>query len=148
MPKRTLPWWLPLVAASCSSRDDSTACTLEAEAAVVVQLVAAGDNTPVTGATLVLSEGPYSATMSEGPDGTYYGGFERPGTYQVEATAPGYQTETVTDIVARALQCGPETQRITIALHAAPPWLAPVLILWERSDGSFGIRTGAIVAAD
>lgn len=130
---------------ACSSRDDAPPiCNLAAEAAVVVTLVDADQETPIVGAMLVLSEGSYTETMSDLGEGTYAGGLERPGTYRVDASAPGYLPATVTDVLARSLPCGPETQNLTIALDPAPvqPAVISVVIVWQETDGTVTIETG------
>ena len=135
---------LPAVPA-CSSGDDvPPTCNLAAEAAVVVTLLDADQQTPIVGATLVLSEGTYRETMSDFGDGTYAGGFERPGTYRVDASAAGYLPATVTDVLARSLPCGPETQNLTISLDPAPvqPAEISIVLVWQETDGTVTVETG------
>ena len=78
---------------------DATQCNLAAEPAVVVTLVG-----PSSGATLVLIDGSYQETMVEVEPGAFRGGFERAGTYRVEASAPGFVSQAVDGVVAFELR--------------------------------------------
>lgn len=124
---------ITLVACS-DSRATPPVCTGEAEPAVVLTLRDATTQQPVIGATITLSEGVYSEVMLDANDGSYLGGFERPGTYAMEISANQFLSQTITGVVAPALSCGPETQQLEVLLQ---PGASPVILLFEGSDGEW-----------
>lgn len=114
----------------------ATQCNLAAEPAVVVTLVG-----PTSGATLVLIDGSYQETMVEVEPGAFRGGFERAGTYRVEASAPGFVSQAVDGVVAAQLDCGPDTQTLTITLV---PTTLPALFVVPDELGGHCLRAGRL----
>lgn len=138
-----------LALAACHGSDPApNACTGQAEPAVVVELTDAVTGAPVAGATVTLSEGAFVETMFEGPPGTYQGGLERPGLYQVDVRADGYAPERREGVRAWEALCGPVTQTLHIALRpegGTPAiWMAEVEVdertiwtfVWIREAGA------------
>lgn len=130
------------LAACGNSSATPLVCTGEAEAAVLLTLRDATTQQPVTGATITLTDGAYSEVMLDSLNGQYLGGLERPGTYMVEISASQYLGQTIVDVVAPALPCGPETQRIDIALQ---PGASPVIMLLEGSDGGWQMASARVL---
>lgn len=60
---------------------------------------------PVTGATVVISEGIFSETLTPVQDGFYTGAGERAGTYTLTVTATGFEPVTQNNIVVTADEC-------------------------------------------
>ena len=131
-----------LLTVACHGRTDPLICTAVAEPAVVVELRDAVTLAPIVGATAILSEGAYSETMFEGPDALYSGGFERPGTYQVDITATGFAAVTRAGITAPAGPCGPVTQNVTIDMQPNP---APAFLIREATPGSWQMIPGRLL---
>lgn len=130
-----------LLVAACHPRGvDSTACTGEAEPAVVVHVLG-----PASGATVVLREGAYQETLMEVQAGEFRGGFERAGTYRVEISATGFASQAVDGVVAAQLACGPDTQTLTITLQPSPQ---PALLLLPDADGVYHPLPGTLRPTD
>lgn len=129
-----------LLVTACGHREiDATVCTGEAEPAVVVDVFG-----PTSGATVVLREGSYQEVLLEVQPGQFRGGFERPGTYRVEVSATGFASQTVEDVVAAPLTCGPDTQTLTITLQPSPQ---PALLLQPDAEGVYRPFFGSVRAA-
>lgn len=80
-------------------------CTTQAVAGVSVWAHDAVDGEPVTeGLTGHLLQGDYAELMVVGSN-QLYGAFERPGTYAVVVTAPGYQDWVRTDVTVEDGGC-------------------------------------------
>lgn len=60
---------------------------------------------PVSGATLTLTEGSYSETMTELQTGQFSGAGERAGTYTLTVEANGFDTMILTDILITEDEC-------------------------------------------
>ena len=101
-------------------------CVLEAPCTdlfaygVNVTLTNAVTGEPVSNATLTLAEGSYTEVMQSIPTGDYVGAGERAGTYTLTATAPGFQPQTISDIVVTADRCHVQGVHLDVALQPTP----------------------------
>lgn len=82
---------------------DGVPCTELYAYGLTVRLSDAATGDPISGATLVLTEGAYIETMqelsAEFNPGAYVGAGERPGIYTLTVQAEGYQSTVIQDIV-------------------------------------------------
>lgn len=125
---RTLLVALPSLAllAACNSEgpygaNDGVACTLEARAAINVELLDAATKVSISGgATVVATDGAYTDTLHYFGGGTFGGAYERVGTYTIKATTPAHGTATRTGIVVTKDQCHVIGQRVTIEMTRVP----------------------------
>jgi len=69
-------------------------------------------------ATLTLKDGDYEETMQYWFEGSYVGAGERAGTYVLEASAPGYESKSIEDIVVTADECHVEGVAVMVKLQA------------------------------
>lgn len=90
---------------TCIQAPVGTPCTALFAYGVNATVTDAVTGTVITDATLTLSEGGFTEVMQPFPTGDYVGAGERAGTYTLTATAPGYQSQTITDIVVTADEC-------------------------------------------
>ncbi len=60
---------------------------------------------PVTGATVVITEGQYEETLEVVQDGFYTGAGERQGTYTLTIVAMGFEPVTINNIVITGDEC-------------------------------------------
>ncbi len=81
-----------------------------------VRLTDSESGQPITGATLILTDGDYTETMMETGDGQYVGAGERAGTYELTITADSYATETRGMIVITADECHVQPVNLDIEL--------------------------------
>ncbi len=86
---------------------------------VNVTLTNAVTGAPIDNATLTLTEGDYTETMQLVPTGDYVGAGERAGTYTLTASAPGFQPQTINNIVVTADRCHVRGVHLNIALQPA-----------------------------
>ena len=88
---------------------DGVPCTELYAYGLTVRLSDAATGDPISGATLVLTEGAYVETMqelsAEFNPGAYVGAGERPGRYTLTVQAEGYQSTVIEDIVVIADIC-------------------------------------------
>ncbi|MEO7083510.1 MAG: hypothetical protein ABI442_08170 [Gemmatimonadaceae bacterium] len=100
------------VASSCGGSGESVVapppapdCTANALAGIAVTTVdsATGSTLTATG-TVVFQDAPYFEKAIALPP-TYFGAFERAGTYLVLVTLPGYQPWAASNVVVRAGPC-------------------------------------------
>ena len=93
-----------------------TVCTDLYAYGVSVTVTDAGTGQPVTNATLTLTDGAYTEVMQYIPTGDYVGAGERAGTYTLTAGAPGYQSQTIENIVVTADECHVQGVHRNVAL--------------------------------
>jgi hypothetical protein len=110
-----------LVSAGCGILPGSllpggTACTELYAYGVSVTVTNAINGNPVNNATLTLSDGSYNETMQWVPTGDYVGAGERAGTYALTVTAPGFQSQTIGQIVVTADACHVQGVHLTVEL--------------------------------
>lgn len=60
---------------------------------------------PVTGATLIITDGQYVETLTDLQDGFFRGAGERQGTYTLTVTAAGFEPVTIEDIIVTGDEC-------------------------------------------
>lgn len=113
--------------AACNSEgpygtdDRQVVCTMEARAALNVELLDATTKASIAaGATVVATAGAYTDTLHNFGSGTFAGAYERAGTYTVTATTPSHGTATRSGIVVTKDQCHVIGQRITIEMTRVP----------------------------
>lgn len=124
---RTLIAALPSLAllAACNSEGpygiNDVVCTLEARAALNVELLDAATKASIAaGATVVATDGAYTDTLRNFGNGPFGGAYERVGTYTIKVTTPAHGTATRTGIVVTRDQCHVIAQRITIEMTRVP----------------------------
>lgn len=74
---------------------------------------------PINNATLTLVEGSYQEVMQSFPTGDYVGAGERAGTYDLTASAQGFQTQTIDNIVVTADPCHVQGVHLDVKLQPA-----------------------------
>jgi hypothetical protein len=99
---------------------DGQPCTTLFAYGVNVTLTDAETGASITDATLTLTEGTYVEEMQSFATGDYVGAGERPGTYTLEASAPGYETQTVENIVVTADVCHVRGVHLDVRLERTP----------------------------
>ncbi len=106
---------------TCVNPPDGTPCTTLFAYGVNVTLTDAVSGDPIDGATLTLTEGTYTEVMQAFPTGPgeYVGAGERAGTYTLVATAPGYQSQTIENIVVTADECHVRGVHLNVTLQPA-----------------------------
>jgi hypothetical protein len=110
-----LPWL-----AGCSDMPDGIACTAIAVPSLSITVQDQATGARVCDATVTAVEGAFRESLTVFGDGgscAYSGPYERAGTYAVEASRAGYQTETVTGIRVTSDVCHVQTRSVTIALR-------------------------------
>ncbi len=106
--------------ATCTrNSDDGQPCTDLYAYGVSVQLTNADTGQPIENATLTLQDGDYTEVMQLIPTGDYVGAGERAGTYTLTVTAPGFQPQTINNIVVTADRCHVRGVHLNIALQPA-----------------------------
>jgi hypothetical protein len=96
------------------------ACTDLYAYGVSATVTNASTGASLSDATLTLTEGSYTEVMQLVPTGDYVGAGERAGTYTLTATAPGFQPQTIDDIVVTADRCHVHGVHLEVALQPAP----------------------------
>jgi hypothetical protein len=99
--------------AACSKKQpEPVMCTMEARAALAVVVVDSVTGAGLAGTTLALAiQGTTTDTLA-GRDSVVSGAFERPGTYRIELTAPGYRPWTREGVVVKKDECHVLTERL------------------------------------
>ncbi len=115
-------------------------CTKVFAAGVLIELVDADTREPITGATLVLTDGAYTDTMVEGHAGTYLGAHEREGTYQLNVVASNYEPHAEGGIIVPKGHCHVDTQNLTVELELSIAPVTLTFLVTEEEDGSVEIR--------
>lgn len=122
---------LPLaLLGSCGMITDPVACPADVTPAVEVQVVDARTGAPAAHRTVATAQdGAFTDTLEIGgwsgpsPDSTtaivVQGAYERPGTYTVRISKPGYQLWERTQVRAREGVCGVERVRLVAELEPA-----------------------------
>lgn len=113
---------LGLGLASCDG-NPSVACTEEARSSLNVTVIDAVTGQRLCDAAVSAREGNYSTTLMAGGQAgscNYFGPFERPGNYLVEASHTGYLTAHEGDVVVTRDECHVQTASVTVQLQRAP----------------------------
>ena len=121
---------LPLALLGSCGIIDPVACTTDVTPAVEVQVFDARTGAPAAHRTVAtVQDGSYTDTLeitgwrSTPPDSTtafiVTGAYERPGTYTVRITKPGYRPWERTGVRAREGECGVERERLVASLEPA-----------------------------
>lgn len=98
------PQTQPAGTPSPSSPPVPIVCTQEYVYGVVVAL-RDPDGDPIDDATLILSDGNYSEEMDSQEPGLYVGAGERPGTYRLSISAPGFEPQVLQQITVSSGTC-------------------------------------------
>ncbi len=85
-----------------------------------VTLTDAATGAAIDNATLTLTEGSHAEEMQLIPTGDYVGAGERAGTYTLTATAPGFLSQIINDIVVTADRCHVHGVHLDVALQPLP----------------------------
>jgi hypothetical protein len=94
-----------LASVSCTILPDPIACTAIYAYGITATVTDQDTGSPIPGATLTLTDGVYVEEMESFQTGDFVGAGERAGTYSLTATAPGYQSLAIDDIVVTADIC-------------------------------------------
>mgnify|MGYP001569523953 CR=1 FL=1 len=109
---------LPL--ASCIPFPFGIACTANYAYGLTATVTNALTGARIDNATLTLVDGAYQETMQSFPGGDYVGAGERAGTYALTATATGFQTQTLDNIIVTADVCHVHGVHVDIMLQPSP----------------------------
>jgi len=117
-----------LISVSAECRSDQIMCPMGLWPAVVVEIRDARDGSAIAveargvvrEGAYVDSLGPYE-TVGLGLSGLYSraAAWERPGTYSVEVTHPGYRTWTASGVTAKPGRCSVQTKRVHANMEPA-----------------------------
>lgn len=124
------PFLLPLALLGSCGLVDPVLCTTDVTPAVEVQVYDARTGAPAAHGTVATArDGSYTDTLeitgwtSTPIDSTtalvVAGAYERPGTYTVRISKPGYQLWERTGVRAREGECGVERERLVASLEPA-----------------------------
>ncbi len=108
---------------ACNTDDDKTEdpvfCTLEARPGIEVRVKDASDEMfLVEGVEIVITDGDYKETLTSFSDNnTFFGAYERTGTYSIEVSKNGYQTYTSTAVKVDKDICHVITENLEITLE-------------------------------
>lgn len=108
-----------LMAASCTM-PPGIACTALYAYGFTVTLTDATTGAAIDNGTLTLTDGSYQEVMQHFPGSGYVGAGERAGTYTLTASAPGFQSRTVNDIVVTKDECHVRGVHLNVMLQPAP----------------------------
>ena len=98
--------------AACSRKQEPVMCTMEARAALAIVVVDSLTGAGLGATTLALAmEGTTIDTLA-GRDSVVSGAFERPGTYRLELTTPGYRPWTREGVVVKQDEYHVLTERL------------------------------------
>lgn len=91
----------------------SLVCTEEYVYGIIVHVIDGRSGTPITNAQVVIQEGTYQEALSPigepSQNGLYQGAGERPGTYRLTVSAPGYTPKTFENLVVSGGVCHVQT---------------------------------------
>ncbi|HEX2570849.1 MAG TPA: hypothetical protein VH877_14925 [Polyangia bacterium] len=113
---------LGLGLAGCDGTPPVT-CTAEARSSLNVTVIDAVTGRRLCDAAVAATEGSYNATLMPGGSPgscSYFGPFERPGTYLVVASHAGYLTGHEGDAVVTRDACHVQTTSVTVQLQPSP----------------------------
>jgi hypothetical protein len=116
-PTLVAPVVLAVVIAACNGTRTDVACTLEARAGINVTVVDSLSGREVAGSSGIAREEAFADTLESIEPGQLFGVFERPGTYDVTVTAPGYRPWRVTGVTVGADECHVIPERLTARLQ-------------------------------
>ncbi len=105
-----------LASTGCAIVPDETACTLLYAYGVTAEVTDATTGEFISDATLTLRDGNYEEEMQYRYQGSYVGAGERAGTYTLEAFLPGYESQTINNIVVTADECHVIGVAVTVKL--------------------------------
>lgn len=112
------------------------ACTQERRAGISVTLTDAITGNPISGGTLIITEGSYQEKLQSPFPGLYLGAHERDGLYTLTVSVPTYVPNTVTNIQVPKDDCHVITQVFQFALSkASPSHIDPGFLIVEMADG-------------
>jgi len=103
----------------------SKTCTEEERDGLSITVRDGRTGTPLCDSTVVAFDGAYQDTLSNlgltFPPCTYHGASERPGTYRVHISRPGYTSTDLTDLTVKPGECHIEASVIrTVDLEPDP----------------------------
>jgi hypothetical protein len=108
-----------LSAAGCDTLPGGWACTALYAYGVSAEVTDADTGAAIGNAVLKLYDGKYEETMQNYFENTHVGAGERAGTYKLVASAPGYETQTIEDIVVTADECHVKGVAVAVKLRAS-----------------------------
>jgi hypothetical protein len=114
--------WLLVALATAGCGDDAptVACLAYASAGLGVSVVDASNGAAICDATVTATDGTYSERLLAVGGCTFTGAYERPGTYVIEASRPGFVPDRVASVrvVMGTGEC-PHVQeaRVTVRLN-------------------------------
>ena len=111
---------LSLVLSGCDALPGGIPCTTLYAYGISATVTDATNGSRMNNATLTLVDGNYQEMMQSFPTGDYVGAGERAGTYSLTAGAPGFQTQTIDDIVVTADACHVHGVHIDVQLVPTP----------------------------
>jgi hypothetical protein len=108
----------PLV--HCGEDRSPVACAAYAVAGLGVSVLDAATGSPVCDATVTAIDGAYSEQLS-GAACSFSGAYERPGSYLIRATRPGFRPSEVRGVrvVMGAGEC-PHVEQTRVTIHLTP----------------------------
>jgi hypothetical protein len=104
----------------CDEPTEPVICTAIAVDAIVVTVVDSVTGQRICDATVTAVEGSFSQVLRPFPAGaecTYSGPTERPGTYEVRVTRPGYAPAAMTNVRGGADECHVIPVKLTVPLR-------------------------------
>jgi hypothetical protein len=107
---------LPATLGGCGLTD--VVCTDEAIASLNVTVVDSASADPLMGAVVWVEDGVYQDTL-EGGNGTWYGPWERAGTYDVHVQHSGFRSWSTSDVTVEQGRCHVRPRSLTARLQAA-----------------------------
>ncbi|GAA4279450.1 carboxypeptidase-like regulatory domain-containing protein [Aquimarina mytili] len=108
---------------ACNNDDDKTEdpifCTLEARPGIEVRVKDAIDEMfLVEGVEVIITDGEYKETLTSfSGNNTFFGAYERVGTYIIEVRKNGYQTKITDPVVVEKDICHVITQNLEVLLE-------------------------------
>jgi Carboxypeptidase regulatory-like domain len=98
----------------------STQCAGGEDAGLSVEVTDMTNNAPIVTATVTATDGSYSETLMTLDTGDYVGAFDRPGTYMIAVSAPGYIASSFGPITVTGDACQVTTQTVAAPLAVQP----------------------------
>lgn len=120
----------------------ATGCTQDRVAGISVTLIDAITSNPISGGTLIITEGSYKEVLQSPFPGLYQGAHERKGLYTLSVAVPTYVSKTVTNIQVNKGDCHVTTNLLQFALSKAAnaTYTDPGLVIVEMADGQVEVR--------